>query len=172
MSLVAGDMARRRYPPQVPLRVCGLLQTRVMQVAIIHESLTGNTERAAWLMGDAFWRRGISTRLFPITEIDEAVVAAADMVIVGSWTDGLLIVGQRPGRGGRLKKLLPPLDGKRAAVYCTYAIAPGGTLKKLQKRVEGHGGQVVGGLAIRRDDLEAGAESFVAQLAGHLSPTR
>jgi hypothetical protein len=137
-----------------------------MQVAIIYESLTGNTQKAAYAMGDAFWRRGISTRLFPITDVDEAVVAAADLVVVGSWTDGFLIVGQRPGRGGRLKKLLPSLEGRRCAVYCTYAIAPGGTLKKLQKRVEAHGGQVVGGLAIRRDDIEDGAESFVDQVAG------
>ncbi len=143
-----------------------------MQVAIIYDSLTGNTQRAAWLMGDAFWRRGISTRLFSVTEIDEAVVAGADLVIVGSWTDGLLIVGQRVGRGGRFKKHLPDLTGKRCAVYCTYAIAPGGTLKKLQKRVEGHGGQVLGGLAIRRDALEDGAESMVEQLAVHLTPTR
>ena len=142
-----------------------------MLVAIIYDSLTGNTERAAWAMGDAFWREGIGTRLFPITDVDPDVVAAADLVIVGSWTDGFLVVGQKPGRSGRFKKLLPDLTGKRCAVYCTYAIAPGGTLGKLEKRVVAHGGSVIGGLAIRRDAIDEGAQSVVDQLVAML-PSR
>lgn len=143
-----------------------------MLVAIIYDSLTGNTEKAAWAMGDAFWREGISTRLFPITDVDHEVVATADLVVVGSWTDGFLIIGQKPGRSGRFKKMLPDLDGKAAAVYCTYAIAPGGTLGKLEKRVAAHGGTVIGGLAIHRDSIDDGAQSFVDQLVARLSTSR
>ena len=137
-----------------------------VQVAIIYESLTGNTERAARLMGDAFWERGVSTRLFPTGSVDTDVVAAADIVVVGSWTDGLLIVGQRPAKARKLRKHLPDLTGKHCFVYCTYAITPRKTLGKLQKVVEAHGGQVVGGLTIRRDELEAGAADFVRQVLG------
>jgi hypothetical protein len=135
-----------------------------MQAAIIYESLTGNTERAAYLMGDAFFRNRVATRLMPTTAVDADAVAASDLVVVGSWTDGFLVVGQRPGRAGRVRKALPDLSGKRCVVYCTYAIDAGRTLQKLQRIVEGHGGTVVGGLAIRRDDLEDGAEDFVERV--------
>lgn len=132
-----------------------------MEAVIIYESLTGNTRAAAREMGDALFDHQIPSKIFPVGAIDAEAVAAADLVIVGSWTDGALIVGQRPGKAGKLKKQLPDLTGKKAVVFCTYAITPGKTLEKLQKIVEGHGAQVVGGLAIRRDHLLDGARDFI-----------
>jgi flavodoxin len=132
-----------------------------MEAVIIYESLTGNTREAAGAMAEALFDHGVPWKIFPVGAIDAEAVAAADLVIVGSWTDGALIVGQRPGKAGKLKKLLPDLTGKKAVVFCTYAITPGKTLDKLQAIVEGHGAQVVGGLAIRRSELEAGARDLV-----------
>lgn len=135
-----------------------------MRAAIIYESLTGNTKQAAWYMGDAFYRHGVATRLFPASGIDPEVVAASDIVIVGSWTDGFFVVGQRVGRGKRIRVGLPELAGKPCFVYCTYAVNSGKVLQKLQKTVERAGGQVLGGKAIRRDALTKGADDFVEQV--------
>ena len=134
-----------------------------MDAVIIYDSLTGNTLAAARTMADELFDRDIACRIIPVAGVEEAAdaVAAADLVIVGTWTDGALIIGQRPGRKKRFRKLLPDLSGKRGVVYCTYAIAPGKTLDKLQAVVEGHGGQVAGGLAIRRDELDEGAREFI-----------
>ncbi|MCU0269028.1 MAG: flavodoxin domain-containing protein [Acidimicrobiales bacterium] len=138
-----------------------------MQVVIIYESLTGNTERVAWLIADEYFRRGVDARIFPVAAAEEPevveAIAQADLVILGSWTDGIFVVGQRPAKGGRFAKL-PNLQGKRCVVFCTYALNPGRTLDKFTKRVEGLGGQVLGGLAIRRNQLEEGARDFVARL--------
>ena len=86
-------------------------------------------------------------------------VAAADLVIVGTWTDGALIVGQRPGRHKRIAAL-PDLTGKRCLVYCTYAIAPGKTIEKLTSIIDARGGQVLGGMTLRRDHLADDAAEF------------
>lgn len=129
-------------------------------VVVIYESLTGNTKRAAWLMGDEFYRRGVATRLFPANAVDADALAAADLVVIGTWVDGIFVVGQRPGRHGRLKAL-PDLTGKKCLVYCTFALNPGKVLDKLQHTVEMLGGEVLGGMTIRRDDLEQGAVEFV-----------
>ena len=134
-----------------------------MEAAIIYESMTGTTRQAARTMGDALWERQIRSTVMPVDGIDAGVVADADLVIVGSWTDGLLVVGQRPGKAGKLRKLLPDLSGKRCVVFCTYAINSGKTLAKLQEIVEAHGGEVVGGLAIRRDGVDAGARDLIAR---------
>lgn len=132
-----------------------------MKAVIIYESLTGNTHRAAGLIADELYRHRVGARLFATTAVDPAAVAAADLVIVGTWTDGLLLVGQRPGRAGRLRNL-PVIDGKRCLVYVTYAIDPGKTVQKLEAIVRERGGEVLGGLAIHRSKLAEGARE-VAQ---------
>lgn len=132
-----------------------------MEAAIIYESMTGTTRAAARAMGNVLWEHQIRCTVMPADGVDADVVAGADVVIVGSWTDGLLVVGQRPGKAKKLRSLLPDLTGKRCVVFCTYAINSGKTLAKLQEIVEGHGGQVVGGLAIRRDEVDEGARQLV-----------
>ena len=126
---------------------------------MIYESLTGNTRRAGELIGAELASRGVAVTVCPINAISYQALARADLVIIGSWTDGLLLVGQRPGRSGRLRAM-PVIDGKRCLVYLTYAIDPGKALRKLEAIVEERGGTVLGGLAIHRGKLEEGAREL------------
>ncbi len=135
-----------------------------MDAVIIYESLTGTTQRAARLIGDGFFDHRIGTQLFPLATIDPAAIAAADAVIVGTWTDGFLILGQKPAKKKKLEQL-PDLDGKPCFVFCTYAIHPGRTLEKLSRIVTARGGNVLGGLTIRRDHVEDDVANFVAGAA-------
>jgi hypothetical protein len=98
-----------------------------------------------------------------VTAIDYQALALADLVIIGSWVDGIFVVGQRPGRAVRLESF-PPIDGKRCFVYCTYALNPGKTLQKMTGIMEGRGADVLGGMAIRRNRLAEGAGDFVARV--------
>jgi flavorubredoxin len=134
-----------------------------MKAVVIYESLTGNTRKAAGLIADQLNEAGVATRAVPITGIDYQYLAEADLVIVGTWTDGIVIAGQRPGRAGRLKKL-PYMTGKRCAVFCTYAIDQGKVLDKLVAILEDRGAEVIGGMAIRRDKLAAGTQDFVGRV--------
>jgi flavorubredoxin len=130
-----------------------------MDAAIIYESMTGTTQRAAHLIGDAFYDAQIDARIYPTAAATAEAIAAADLVIVGTWTDGALIVGQKPAKHKKLAKL-PDLTGKRCLVYCTYAIAPGKTIEKLTAIVEKLGGEVLGGMTLRRDHLVEDASAF------------
>jgi hypothetical protein len=143
-----------------------MLEVRVNAV-VIFESLTGNTRIAADLIGDELRASGVDTTVCPIDAIDLTALAAADLVVVGSWVDGMFFVGQRPGRAGRLRAM-PVITGKRAAVYCTYAIDPGKTLTKLTDIVAERGGDVIGGVALHRKRLAEGAADFVDRLLGAL----
>jgi flavodoxin len=134
-----------------------------LQVVILHESLTGHTEQAARLIANALYDHQIAARVFPIDGFDPEAISEADLVIAGSWTDGFILVGQKPGRRKKFHRL-PDLTGKRAAVFCTYAVDPGHTLDKLTKIVASHGADVVGGLAIRRNELQSGAAELVDRL--------
>ena len=134
-----------------------------MRAIVIYESLTGNTRKAAELLGRELRRAGTETVVCNITSIDYPARAEADLVIVGTWTDGLVLFGQRPGRSGRLKKL-PYIAGKKCAVFVTYAVDAGNVLDKLVAMMEDRGGDVVGGMAIRRNDLAGGSQDFAGRV--------
>ncbi len=139
-----------------------------MNGIVIYESLTGNTKAAAHLIADQLSSEGIDTIACPITKVDLQALSDADLVVVGSWTDGVVFFGQRPGRAGRISANLPRIDGKKAVVYCTYAINSGPTLEKLARIVRMGGGDVLGGFAIKRNDLAGGATELVDRLLGAL----
>src|SRR3954467_13260741 len=99
-----------------------------MKAVVLFESMTGNTKRAAELIGGSAAAAGDEVHVRSITDIDFAAVAAAHVGDAGTWVDGLVLFGQRPGRSGRLRKLLPVLDRKPVAVFNTYAINAGKAL--------------------------------------------
>ena len=139
-----------------------------MNAVVIYESLTGNTRQAAQLIATGLGKAGVTASGCSVTQVDYQALSVADVVIVGSWTDGVFVVGQRPGRSQRLRAL-PVMDRKRCVVYCTYALNPGRTLAKLTRIMEERGAQVLGGMAIRRNDLEGGAHEFVERLLAAVS---
>jgi len=135
---------------------------------VIYESLTGNTKKAAGFIVDHLRSHGTSATACPTTAIDFQALADADLVIVGSWTDGLFLFGQKPASAGRLSQL-PFLSGKNAAVFCTYALETGKTLEKLESIIQDRGANVIGGMAIRRNKLEEGSAEFVERVLNVVS---
>jgi len=134
-----------------------------VRAVVIYESLTGNTAKAGEAIAAGLTDEGLPTQAFPITQIDYQALSDADLVIVGSWVDGLFLVGQRPGRVGRIRSM-PALAGKRAVVYLTYALDPGHSLQKLSDAVATRGAEVLGGQVIRRDKLGVGVADFVERV--------
>jgi hypothetical protein len=131
-----------------------------MRAVVIYESLTGNTARAAQLIAEAAQAAGADVAVFPIDRIGLKELAESDVVFIGTWVDGLVLFGHRPGRAGKLKRM-PVIDGKRAAAFMTYAVHAGGALDKLAAVVEERGATVVARQLFRRDRLEAGIDDFV-----------
>ena len=141
-----------------------------MPAIVIYESLTGNTRKAAEAIAAELEAAGVPAVVSTITDIDYRALSEADLVVLGAWTDGLLFVGQRPGRAGRLARLLPAMAGKRCVVFCTYAIDSGKVLEKLTAIAEYKGAQVLGGLAIHRKAIAQGAHDLVARTLDAAAP--
>ncbi|HEX8802589.1 MAG TPA: flavodoxin family protein [Acidimicrobiales bacterium] len=133
-----------------------------MRAVVIYESLTGNTARAARVIAEAVRDEGAEVSVYPITAIGLKDLAEADIVFVGTWVDGLILVGHRPGRAGRLRSM-PVIDGKRAAAFMTYAIHAGKALERFERVLEERGATVVASTLLRRDRIPAGVDEFVRE---------
>ena len=142
-----------------------------MKAVVLYESMTGNTKRAAELIGGALAAAGDDVNVRSVTNFDFHEVAVADVVFVGTWVDGLVVLGQRPGRAGRLRRL-PVLDRKPVAVFCTYAINAGKALDKTAAILEAKGALVVGKHQFRRDRLEVGIAEFVDDVRARVSSSQ
>lgn len=131
-----------------------------MKVAVVYESRTGNTRRAAEMIGAAAVELGHEVGVWPTDKVNLEFLTDADMVFLGTWTDGLIIAGHRPGDAGRLLKM-PGIWGKPTAGFVTYAIHAGKVVRALADVVALQGGEWLGGRAFRRKDLPDGIAGFV-----------
>lgn len=142
-----------------------------MKAALLVESLTGNTWKAAEKVGALLQQEGWAiTGLHRVRQPDHAAIQEADWVLVGTWVDGLFVVGQRPRGAGAIAHL-PMMRGKKGAVFCTFALHPGRTLDKLTNVVMTRGLDVIGGVAMNRTKLDAHADEFVERLLANVPPS-
>lgn len=135
-----------------------------MRIAIVYDSATGTTKAAAEQMGDAARATGHECTVESIHDADAAKITEADALCIGSWTKGLFIIRQSPTAASlRFIDSLGPLEGKPAAVFATYSVALGKTLKQLATPLENRGARVTG--AFKSKGPHA-ADGFDAWLEG------
>lgn len=134
------------------------------KAALVIESLTGNTWKAAELVADGLSQYGWTiTGLSKVKQPDLASIQEADLVIVGTWVHGLFVVGQTPWAAAAISNL-PTMRNKRSAVFCTFGLNPGKSLDRLTTAVSATGADVIGGLALNRFRLEEHSEELAARL--------
>ena len=136
-----------------------------MNIAIIYESSTGTTAKAAEAMGQALTALGHQCRVQSVSRANPGEVAQADLICIGGWVKGMFIVGQHPSEGSlRFIDRLGDLAGKQAVVFCTYKIAPGSTLRQLAQAMQQHGAVVMGQFHYRGPVPDAKFSQFATAL--------
>lgn len=137
-----------------------------MKAALLVESLTGNTTRAAERIAGGLSEEGWSiTGLSRVRRPDLASIQQADVVLVGTWTHGLFVVGQAPWAAAEIANL-PSMRGKRIAGFLTYALDAGRSLDRMSTAMGSTGAEVIGGLLIKRSRIEEHCDAFVDRLLG------
>jgi flavodoxin len=135
-----------------------------MKAALLVESLTGNTWKAADLIADKLQQERWSiTGMSRVGEPDLAAVQQADLVLVGTWTHGLFVVGQAPFAAPKIANL-PTMRGKKAACFLTFALDAGKSIDKLTAALRQTGADVAGGLELKRNHLDEHTDLFVERL--------
>ena len=130
-----------------------------MNVVVIHQSRTGNTCRAAELIGGAVEAAGGSVAVRAASNLDYKELAEADLIFVGTWVDGLILFGHRPGDLAKVRRI-PPLWGKPVAAFMTHAVNPGNAAEKLAGLLAAQGAEVLASKSLNRRRLNIEAPAF------------
>lgn len=155
-----------------PTRSKGESSNRQRRVLVGYASAGGRTARAAQAIASGFSARGDQVRTLPITKIGASELAAADLLVLGSWVEGFVVAGVRPAKAMRTWLAQSPrLGGKPVGIFATFAVAPKGALDDMRLAVEVKGGVVVTDTAFGPRELGAkrgllDVSDFVATMTG------
>ena len=101
-----------------------------MKPCVLYFSRTGNTKRMAEAISDS-----TKAPVFDITSFEPSVVENFDMLIIGTPVEGF-----RPTKEIlAFIERLPKAEGKKAILFCTYALWKASTFKVLAKELSKKG---------------------------------
>ncbi len=134
-----------------------------MKVAIVYDTHTGTTAAAAEKMAEVVRAAGHECNVANTSHAEQAL-SGAKAVVLGAWTKGWFIIRQHPSEP--MMKFLDDatLTGKPVAVFATYKLAVGSTLRQMAIAAESAGGKVTGMYKVKGPNVPAGFEAWVRSL--------
>lgn len=131
-----------------------------MKAVVIFESRTGNTQRAAEMIGGELRSAGYEVSVRPVHGLKLTEIAEADLLLVGTWVDGLVLFGHRPGGTAKLMTL-PSLHHKPVAAFATYKWYPGNCIDQIADLLAFKGAEVIHRQAFNKAQLDVLVPEFV-----------
>jgi glutamate synthase (NADPH/NADH) small chain len=133
---------------------------------VCYASQGGRTARAAQAIAEELTDKGLSVRVLPVQRVGPEELAAADIVVVGSWVEGMVVAKVGPARAMRvwLDSLPPRLGGVPVAVFCTYGVHPRSTLTAMASAFERRGARVVATSSLRQGGTKVAAIAFARRI--------
>lgn len=157
-------LAHRPRRPGAPRPAAG-------HVVIAYDSVGGHTAACARAVAGVLGAGGTTVEVLPLAEVDTRALARADLLVVGTWTEGMVVAGVGPARTTRRWLAgLPSLAGMPVATFCTYGFDPRGTLRTMRSLVEAHGATVVAEASFRGRSATSAASSFAVTIRHQLAP--
>jgi flavodoxin len=104
------------------------------KAVIIYQSKTGITKKFGEQIRDYLVGKGIDAQEFSVKEYRDGLTDQADLVLLGCWTSGLMLLFQHPDKKWKeFSKRLTALDGKKTGLFTTYKIATGSMFRNMRK---------------------------------------
>ena len=111
-----------------------------MKTCVVYISHTGNTKRFAEAISEL-----LKAPIFDIATSEPSTVAEFDLLILGAP-----VIGGKPAPEVlAFMNRLPQGEGRKAILFCTYALAKGGTLKAMEKALAEKGYTTILGVGKR-----------------------
>ena len=134
-----------------------------MRVAIIYDTHTGTTGGAAEQMAEVVRAAGHECEVANLSHAKTAL-SGAKAVVLGAWTEGWFVIRQHPSEPMMRFLADATLTGKPVAVFATYKLAVGSTLRQLAAAAESAGGKVTGMYKVKGPNVPEGFEGWVGSL--------
>jgi flavodoxin len=134
-----------------------------MKVGIVYDTHTGITAAAAEKMAEVVRAAGHECALANVSNADSALTGAK-AVVLGAWTQGWFIIRQHPSEPMMRWLEDASLTGRQVAVFATYKLAVGSTVRQLADKAESAGGKVTGLYQVKGPNVPAGFEDWVQSL--------
>ena len=110
---------------------------------ILYNSKTGTTARFAAEIGKFLEHHRIQTKICSIFDFEPSDVPPSDYVVLGCWTNGLMVFYQHPERVWvEFSRQLPDLSGKKVGLFTTYLVATGSMFKKMEQHIRKDSGSI------------------------------
>lgn len=147
------------------------------RILVGYASEGGTTARVANAIANRFVARGYRARALPVQRIGAPELARADVLIVGTWVEGLVVTHVHAARAMRTwLDELPHLAGRPVGLFCTYAVNAKDTLDEMRLAIETRGGRVVGAAHFSSSELKGdaleGPNSFASALLEYVEGAR
>ena len=105
--------------------------------AVIYRSRTGKTRRYAEEIGAHLQAGGVHATVASIGDCDMAALADVDLLLLGCWTNGLLVAMQHPDQPWvAFARDLPPIRA-RVGLFTTYRLATGSMFGRMKAELRG-----------------------------------
>jgi flavodoxin len=138
---------------------------------IVYRSATGTTRRLAEEIGAHLASRGVDVAVRSVGACDPASLADADILLLGCWTSGLLVVGQHPDEPWlAFVRDLPTLGQARVGLFTTYKIATGSMFRRMRSALGARVGSVDLELKSRDGHLHHGGQVALDRFIGAGQP--
>jgi flavodoxin len=132
----AADANRSQYRDPTTAHQPVATGTPMKTAAIVYHSRTGKTRAFALEIAAFFQEHDIEPLVLSIGECTADTLAGVDYLLLGCWTQGLMIILQRPDDPWvEFARNLPPLEVPRIGLFTTYLIATGGMFRKMRKHL-------------------------------------
>ncbi len=139
-----------------------------MKAAVVYRSRTGTTRRFAEEIGAYLRTRDVETVVTSVGEADPATLAGADLVLLGCWTGGLMVVLQHPDQPWvEFARVIPPLSDKKIGLFTTYKFLTGSMFGRMRRELAGRAGAITLELKSRdghlSDEQRGALTRFIAE---------
>ncbi len=105
-----------------------------MKALIMYRSRTGITEKFGKEINELLNSKGIESKVLSIENYSDIAATEPDIVFLGCWTAGFMLLFQHPDREWKkFAQRLPDLKNKKVALFTTYKIATGSMFKSMRK---------------------------------------
>jgi flavodoxin len=108
-----------------------------MKGLVIYNSKKGHTQKYGEEIGKYLLGKNLDTKVISIDNFKEKDIRDADIVFLGSWTNGMFLMFQHPDKKwANFASKLPEIKDKKVGLFTTYTVATGSMFRRMEKKLK------------------------------------